>query len=247
MTNKIIIVDDDPLVGESLRDLVTAHMPGAQIDAVCMSGEAGIHAIRQHEPDLVFLDVMMPGMNGFEMLHLLDGYRFDVVFVTAYDQYAIEAIRHSALDYLLKPIKKDEFVKAVQRFSSKRASEENIGRKIESLEQNLAEKEITGQKLVIHSLKGTEIIPVTDIVYCTSESNYTEFHLRNGRKLLASKTLGFFEEELKESGLFIRIHRSTLLNREHIAKILPTGIAVLHSGQQLEVSQRRLAEVRRGI
>jgi two-component system LytT family response regulator len=242
---RIVIIDDDRLIREKLSDLIESHFPDSNILAACLSAEEGVKAIREHKPNLVFLDIMLPGMNGFEMLKHVDTLQFELIFVTAHNEYAIQAIRHSALDYLLKPLKTDEFKMAISRFVQKVDISSNLNKKIESLEQNLADKKISDQKLVINSSKGTELIPVTDIVYCVSESNYTDIHLKQGKRILASRTLGHFEEELASSNLFVRLHRSILVNRSFVSRLHSEGEVELHDGTRLEVSQRRMPEVRK--
>jgi two-component system LytT family response regulator len=247
MKTRIVIIDDDRLIREKLSDLILAHFPESIILAACVSAEEGVKAIREHKPDLVFLDIMLPGMNGFEMLKHVENFQFELIFVTAHNEYAIQAIRHSALDYLLKPLKTDEFKAAIARFVQKVDISSSLNKRIETLQQNLAEKEISDQKLVINSSKGTELIPVTDIVYCMSESNYTDIHLKEGKRILASRTLGHFEEELAPSHLFIRIHRSILVNRSFIIRLHSEGEIELQNGLRLEVSQRRMPEVRKAL
>lgn len=247
MKIKALIVDDDRLVCEQLSDLVESHFPEAAVCKICRSGEDGVQAIREHQPQIVFLDIMMTGMNGFEMLKHVSQYSFEVIFVTAHNEYAIQAIRHSALDYLLKPIQTSEFEAAVGRYREKLNLSHTLEQRIETLKHNLSEKEISEHKLVINSNRGSEIVKMAEIVYCSSESNYTELHIEGGKKILASRTLGFFEEALSSSGIFIRAHRSTLVNKLFVVRYHSNGMLELRNGQKLEVSQRRSADVRKEL
>lgn len=243
---RCIVVDDDLFIREQIADLVNDYFSDAILVASCADGNSGIEAIRKNEPHVVFLDIQMPGMSGFDMLKQLPYHKFEIIFITSFDQYAITAIRFSALDYLLKPLKPAEFREAVNRFREKWQEHMSLEARVENLKHNMEERSSATQRLVVQTKRSTEFILVNDIIVCNSSSNYTEFVLTQNRRFLASKTLVRFEELLQPAG-FIRVHRSHLVNPKYISKLLSDGTIVLANGQRTEVSRRKLAEVRKAL
>ncbi len=240
---KAVIIDDEPKARQGLHLAIKKYCPDIEILSLCDSPEMGLKKINELEPDLVFLDVQMPKMSGFDLLDKIDEINFDVVFVTAHDKYAIKAIKFSALDYLLKPIDIDELVSAVQKISKKK---ENTKIKYQSLLSNVNEtSKATSKAKAISRLAiptENEIIlqPIMDIIYCEADSSYTTLHLINDKKITVAKTLKEFENMLPEIE-FCRIHHSTLVNMSHVLKYVKGegGYIIVSNNAQLNVSRRK--------
>lgn len=197
----------------------------------------GLEWLGTFDPQLLFLDIQMPGLTGFELLKRINKYSFEVIFTTAFDKYAIEAIRFSALDFLLKPIDADELKAAVQRFLEKKASAEERERLLDNLRFNLnAEKEEF--RLAITTLKGTFYYSIKKIIRLEGEGNYTNIFFEKDKPLLASRTLKDFEEILATHG-FIRVHRSHLINKHFVKSVLFDGFIEMTDGSKIEMSRRR--------
>jgi len=178
---KAIIVDDEPYCCESLITLLEDNKE-VQIMAVCHSGIDALSAIKKFSPDLVFLDVEMPWMNGFEMLEQLPQVNFEIVFTTSYDQYALRAIRFSAIDYLLKPVDNDELQRAIQKVVQR--SQKPIAQQLEILMQKIHHPSTPIYKIALPTLEGLQMVPVESIISCESDSNYTTLRLKSNKKLI---------------------------------------------------------------
>jgi two-component system LytT family response regulator len=176
---KAILIDDEEHCRESLSIQLARYCPEVSLLAACASAAEGLKAIEQHHPDVVFLDVEMPRMNGFELLQQFTGIPFGVIFTTGYDAYAIKAIRFSALDYLLKPIDKDELVKAIAKVNIKPTP--TINQQFDILLEKLGDKPVKLQKIALPSLEGFELVQLESILRCESDSNYTYVYLKTGR------------------------------------------------------------------
>ncbi|MBL0053581.1 MAG: response regulator [Bacteroidetes bacterium] len=241
---KTIIIDDDIFIHAQLREQLMLLFPKVQVVAVCENALHGIEAIKSHRPDLIFLDIQMPGLSGFEMLDHVDRNNLKVIFITSYNQYAIEAIRYSAFDYLLKPIKEEELKNAIYRFEQ--ASDEiSFKGKIENLLHNInSEKEAF--QLIIPLRQGEKKLQIKNIVRCEADSNYTHFFLNDKTKFTASKTLKECEEMLSQKE-FLRVHKSHLINKKFIQLLKNDNHVVLTDGSLIEVSRRKLQEVKNSI
>lgn len=243
---KAIIVDDEPFNRELLAAKLALFAPDLQVAARCANGLEGLAAIEKHRPELVLLDVEMPVMDGLEMLRRCPVPDFEVVFITAFDRYAISAIKLSALDYLLKPVNSNELEAALARFREKRrrAEAEKPAAKIQNALDNFSQK---GQpdafKLAVSTLEGTFFFKLEEIVRCEGEENYTRLFFQNRKPLLASKTLREYEDLLSGHG-FLRVHKSHLVNRRFVKNLLPERRLLLIDGLEVEVAKRRVAEVR---
>lgn len=242
-----ILIDDESSSRNSLRQKLINHCKEITIIAECESGEEGIIAIQHHKPDIVFLDVEMPRMNGFVMLQQLETRNFELIFTTAYDHYAIRAIHFSALDYLVKPIEIKTLTEAVERARQKKQTD-IPNQRIETLLHNLIDEKNIHNRIAIPSLEGLQFIEITDIIYLEAESNYTFVHLQAGTKLTVSKTLKDFEE-LLPSLVFIRIHHSYIINKNHLRKYLKGegGQVLLSNGKILDVARRKKEDFMRAI
>ena len=241
---KTIIIDDDVFIHEQLKDKLTLLFPKVHITALSENANHGIEAIKKHKPDLIFLDIQMPGLSGFEMLDHVDRNQLKVIFITSFNQYAIEAIRYSAFDYLLKPIKDDELINALNRFQQE-ADELSFKGKIENLLHNITNTKEDFQ-LIIPLRQGEKKLKVNNIVRCEADSNYTHFFLNDKTKFTTSKTLKECEELLSEND-FIRVHKSHLINKRFIQSLKNDNHVMLTDGSTVEVSRRKLQEVRNSI
>lgn len=240
-----ILIDDEPAALTALEKKIELFCDGINIVASCNSAKDGLQAIGKHKPDLVFLDIEMPWMNGFELLGCLgDLIDFKIVFVTAYDQYAIQAFKVKAVDYLLKPVDKDDLIVCVDRIKTQL----NIFTQ-SSLEELLVEinKPQLSKRLMINSIDGIEILNMDEIIYCQAASNYTYVFTQDSRKLIVSKTLSEIEKSLDST--FMRVHKSYTANLHFIQRYSNTdgGEIVFKTGQTLPVSRRKKEEVLEAI
>jgi two-component system LytT family response regulator len=244
---KAIIIDDETSSRNALRQKLANHCADVIIIAECESGEEGIKNIEEKKPDVVFLDVEMPRMNGFTMLQQLHNRNFELIFVTAYDHYAIKAIRFSALDYLIKPVVIEDLKTAVDKVVQKRKQSAGNER-LELLLQNLMSKEKEQQRIAIPSIEGLQFVETGDIIYLEALSNYTNFHLLNNRKITVSKTLKDFEELLPAS-IFVRIHHSYIININCVEKYIKGegGEVLMKNGVHLDVARRKKEEFLKAI
>ena len=235
---KAILIDDEKHCRETLSIQLEKYCPEVQLLAQCSSAAQGLQAIAQHQPDVVFLDVEMPQMNGFEMLQQLSPIPFEVIFTTGYDAYAIKAIRFSALDYLLKPIDKDELRKAVAKLSQKK--DHNLTEQLDILLGKLGNKSVSLQKIALPTFEGFELVPVDNILHCEADSNYTHIVLKQGKKVLVSRTLKEIEE-LLEGHAFLRVHHSHLVNLNEIVRYVrgEGGYVIMSDNTAITVSRNR--------
>ncbi len=204
---------------------------------MCNDGDEGLIAIRKYSPDLVFLDVEMPKMNGFEMLEQLS-VNFHLIFTTAYDQYALKAIRFSALDYLLKPIDRQELKKAVQK--AEQRIQIPMTQQLEILMQKIKQPLNPINKMALPTMEGLQMISIEAIINCESDDNYTRIILKGGKKLLVTRSLKEIEESLEQHS-FLRVHRSYLVNLNEIERYLKGegGYLIMTDGSTVDVSRSR--------
>jgi two-component system, LytTR family, response regulator len=216
---RAILIDDEVNALDVLEMQLNNYCTGISIIEKCEGGEKGIAAIRLHKPDLVFLDIEMPGKNGFDVLNETQGLAYDIVFTTAYDQFAVKAFKCAALDYLLKPVDILELKAAVEKT---RAKKENTGLedKIKILFEQFGQvQQPSAQRIALPAGDAMQLFAPDDIIRCESDSNYTYVFLAGGKKLLLAKTLKEIEETLR--GLsFFRVHQSHLVNMNHINKVV---------------------------
>src|SRR6185295_11974869 len=235
---KAIIVDDEPYSCESLATLLEQYCPAVKTSAICHSGEEGLAAIETNPPQILFLDIEMPKMNGFEMLERIPIINFEIIFTTSYDQYAIKAIRFSALDYLLKPIDREDLQKAVQKVIQR--LQYPAPQQLEILLHKLQHSASAIQKIALPTMEGLQMVPVSSIISCASDSNYTVLHLKNKQKITASRTLKEIEEMLEDYS-FLRVHHSFLVNLNEIDKYIKGdgGYLIMCDGSNIDVSRSR--------
>lgn len=243
---KAVLIDDEENSLSALKEKLQAHCPVIDIIALCNSAKKGAEAIDNLQPDIVFLDIEMPVTNGFVMLQQLHYKNFELIFTTAYDHYAIRAIRYSALDYLVKPIDIDELKAAVARAQEKR-SQLHPNPQIELLLEQLVSTKKTYSKIAIATTEGLQFLKVEEIMYLEASVNYT--HIFCGeRKYTASRTMKDFEE-LLPSSIFLRIHNSYIVNKNFVEKYIrgEGGQVVLSNGTVLDVAKRKKAEFLKAI
>ena len=242
-----IIIDDETNSRNALRQKITKHCNNVMIIADCENGEEGIEKIETQKPDIIFLDIEMPRMNGFTMLQQIKNKNFEVIFITAYDHYAIKAIKFSALDYLLKPVEVEDLKAAIEKVTQKRKQMDG-NKRVELLVQNFLEEKTAHQRIAISSMEGLQFVTTNDIIYLEANSNYTSFYLADNRKITATKTLKDFEEILPAS-MFIRIHHSYLINKNGIEKYIKGegGQVVMKNGVTLDVARRKKEEFMKAI
>ncbi len=234
---KAIIVDDEPYCCESLATLLERFCPEVKVADICYNGVSALKVIREDAPQLVFLDIEMPKMNGFELLEKIGDINFQLIFITSYDQYAIKAIRHSALDYLLKPVDRDELQVAVQRVTKR--IKNPLREQFEILMQKIHPGTAVA-KIAIPTIEGLHMIHVDSVISCSADSNYTILNLKNKQKLIASRTLKEIEEMLEDFS-FARIHHSFLINLNEVEKYIrgEGGYVLMSDGSNVDVSRSR--------
>ncbi len=237
--HRAIIIDDEKDSIQTLALLLSSYCPEIELIARCESGNEGIQAIRNHQPELVFLDIEMPQMNGFSMLEKLGSYPFEVIFVTAYNQYAIQAIKFSAFDYLLKPIDAEDLVKAVEKWKNKKAPVQPF-EQFQHLLQSLKQPISTIQKLAIPTVEGFLFVQMSEIVRLETAGNFTVFHLLNKTQVISTQIIKEWEETLQAHSFF-RIHNSYIVNLQYVKKYVKgeNGQVIMEDGTTLDISRRR--------
>ncbi len=236
-----ILIDDEAHCLDTLSILINKHCPDIHIVERCQSGKQGVEAVLKYKTDLVFLDVEMPSMNGFEFLQQFKDIPFSVIFTTAYDQYAIKAIRFSALDYLLKPIDPTELVAAVRKVESH--NPQPTHEQFRMLLDKIQHKENGLAKIAVPITEGFELVNAAEIITCEADNNYTYLHLKSKRKITACRTLKEVEEQLEVFPSFIRVHHSYIVNLNEVVKYTrgDGGYLTMSNGSMVDVSRSRKA------
>jgi len=240
---KALIIDDEKHCSDNLQWQLNQYCPEVELVAICNSAEEGLNEIYRKQPQLVFLDVEMPGMSGFEMLEKLTELNFDIVFTTAFNQYANRAIKFGALDYLVKPIDKDELHATIDKVI-KRNQDESLKQLTALLTHIRKSNDLVFQKIALPTMHGFELIPLNNIIYCESKSNYTNICLNNGQQLLISKTLKDIEELLNMHPFF-RVHNSFLINLQYAVRYNKGegGTLILNNDVVIPVSRNKKEEL----
>lgn len=242
MTIRSLIIDDEASNRQNLGHLLKRYCPQVEIIGEAVDGESGIDLIRKTNPDLIFLDIRMPGGDAFDMLENFFSIDFEIIFITAYDEYAFRAFEFNALDYLLKPVNFKQLIMAVEKAHEKiKLREENLH--LKNLVTNL-QLENGERRIALPTEEKTEFVPVKDIIRCQADSNYTRFFLIDNRSILVSKTLKDYELALDNSK-FIRVHNSHLVNKEQIKAISKKdgGYLEMSDGFQAPISRNRKEEI----
>jgi two-component system, LytTR family, response regulator len=239
---KAVIIEDERKSAELLVQLLNKNCPDISVIGKAENVKDAIEVVGKLQPDLIFLDVMMPDGSGFDVLEKLSNLKFDVIFTTATDKFAVKAIKYSALDYLLKPIDSEELTSAVQKINERNklrtgsASEENL----RSLLENVRQNESQYSKITLPTGHAYEIVLIKDIIRCEANDNYTNVYLASGKKFLVSGTLKHYEDLLPAAD-FVRVHHSHLINMKHMARFVKDdgGYVVMSDGSNVEVSRRK--------
>lgn len=237
---KAVIVDDEKDSREILANYLTKYCPDVTVCGFGESVATGLESIKKNQPDIVFLDIEMPYGNGFDLLEKCTDFTFETVFVTAFDNYAIQALNQSAAYYLLKPIDIDELLKAVAKIKSERESD-GYTQHAKVLLHNINGQ--AQQKIMLPTMEGFEVVSVSSILYCEAVDNFTRFFFENGPSLLICRTLKYFEDILKPHRFF-RIHRSYLINPTYVIRYSKGkgGSVTMKNNQELEISSTKKKE-----
>jgi len=235
---KAVIVDDEPHCCQTLVTLLTRYCPMVEVVGIYHSGATALPAIKATSPQILFLDIEMPQMNGFELLQQLSEINFELIFTTSYDQYAIKAIRFSALDYLLKPIDREELKKAVEKVVQRLSHP--LSQQIEILLKKLHQPATFINKIALPTMEGLQMVPLDSIISCASEGNYTIVFLKNNKKVIVSRILKEIEEMLEDYP-FARVHNSYIVNINEIEKYIKGegGYLIMSDGSSVDVSRSR--------
>lgn len=236
MHKTCLIVDDESKARIALKSMLSALKAPLEIIAESESVPETIELINTLKPDVVFLDVQLKEGLGFDVLEGIDGYSGQIIFVTAYNQYAIQAFKVAALDYLLKPLDPDHLKEALNRLE-KQNTEESSNKQLKNLIENQNLPSISNQKLAIRDASSIKFLPIQDISHMKAEGSYTRFYMESGEEILTSKLLRHYEEVLS-GGQFIRVHRSSVVNLLHISTYYfqDGGILEMTNGRKVSVS-----------
>ena len=236
---KAIVIDDEIHCQETLGILLKEFCPQIQLMELCSSAKQALKAIDKINPDLVFLDIEMPVMNGFELLESLSQISFAVIFTTSYDQYAIKAIKFSALDYLLKPVDPDELKNAVKKVEEQRHLP--LAEQFQILLKHINGKNSGFNKIAVPTAEGFELIPTDQVLYLEASDNYTHLFQKNKNKIIACRTLKEMEEQIQDFPFFLRVHNSYMVNLNEVVKYIrgEGGYLVMSDGSSVNVSRSR--------
>ncbi len=235
---KAVIVDDEPYCCDTLALLLQRHCPEVEVIGVCQSGKAALEKIPYLQPQLLFLDIEMPHLNGFQLLEKLSEHNFKLIFTTSYDQYAIKAIRFSAIDYLLKPIDPVELKQAVQK--AVLYTFQSLSHQLEILLHKLNYPATPVSRVAMPTMEGLQLLAVNDIISCFSDSNYTTLNLKENQRLVVSKTLKEIAEMLEDHS-FCRVHNTAVVNLNHVIKYIKGegGYLIMSEGSLIDVSRSK--------
>jgi two-component system LytT family response regulator len=240
---KAILIDDEQENLNGLRLKLQMACPMVEVMAAFSQPDLALQVLSTNPPDIVFLDVEMPGMNGFALLEALPNRSFEVIMTTGYSEFGIQAIKANAIDYLLKPIDIEELQTAVNKVAAKKQSDSTLDKKMDALSNILKAGQQQTGKITLHSSREAYFVQVSQIIRVAAENNYSIFYLANGKKITVSKTLGEFEDILTPQNFF-RIHKSHLINLNYLVKLTKTDspVVIMTDGSEIEVSARRKAD-----
>jgi two-component system LytT family response regulator len=236
---KAILVDDEPDGIRTLKKMLEIHCPNVHVAATCSNATAAKQELESIRPDVVFLDIQMPGKSGLDLLTEMAEKNFEVIFVTAHNEYMLQALQYSAADYLLKPVDEDRLIEAVQRVEARMQAEKKEW--TETLMHNLNKAGSPSEmRLCLPTLKGFIVVKLDDIIYCEAERSYTIFHLDGKRTVMVSKSLIEYDNLLQDTQ-FIRIHKSFLINLHHVKEYQrgEGGMVIMTNNAEIEVSRRK--------
>jgi two-component system LytT family response regulator len=229
---RAIIIDDEQPIRLTLEKVLEKTCPNVRIVDMADGVASGLKSIRKHHPDLVLLDIKMNDGTGFDLLDQAQPVDFRIIFITAYDQFAVEAFRYCALDYLLKPIMTSSLAEAIHRAEEQKIKD--IELQLSSLKNHLKNPDQSGRKIILKTIDNIHILKVEDILYCEADSNYTTFYLENTTRIVVSKNLKEYEEMLRGAGFF-RVHKSYLVNLSKVTRIEKGEGGYLHMENQAKI------------
>ncbi len=235
MELRAILVDDEAKALKSLQLKIQKLFPGIQIIAALQNPEEAVSIIEGQKPDLVFLDIEMPQLNGFDVLQRFHKPDFEIIFVTAYSEYALEAIQYCAIGYVMKPIDNEELVSAVEN-AKKNILLKTALQKNQTLIENLKAQQTSDSKIIIPSQKGLDFVKINEIIRCEGSDGYTKIYIRNAREILSSYSIGKFVKMLGNKN-FCLIHRSHLVNLKFVSGYLNEGYISMENGDTLPISK----------
>jgi two-component system LytT family response regulator len=239
---KVLLIDDEERATDSLRLMIQKTIPEIGQVMACNDSRKAADIIHSFQPALVFLDIQMPYLNGFEVLEKMPNKNFKIIFTTAYNEYAIQAIRFSAFDYLLKPVDIEELQAAVKRFIEGNEDYRQQFELLKNIMHNIQAPSVEEFRLALPTKEGVHFLEPHEIIRCESSGNYTRFFVTNNRNYLISRTLGDYDALLTPHN-FIRTHKSHLVNRKYISFIDHDGFVVLKDNSKVELSRRRKEDV----
>ena len=236
-----IIIDDEQAARDSLSHYIGKYCPDVKVEATAQNINEALELIASKKPQLLFLDVEMPFGNAFDLLEKFEDFDFQIIFVTAFSQYAIQALNLSAAYYLMKPVDIDELIMAVERAKQNIENKEgNLQARV--LVENFKAKQMQEQKVVLPLIDGFEVVPMKDVIRCQANDNFTDFHLSNGESRLICRTLKFYDELLSPFD-FLRVHKSHLINLQYVTRYKKGkgGQVYLSDGSVVDVSAGKKA------
>jgi two-component system LytT family response regulator len=244
---KALIIDDEFQSRNFINKMLQQYFPEITVAAQGSTVEEGLQVIKEYEPDIVFLDIQMKGETGFDLLNRLTEINFALIFITAFDQYAVKAFRFNAIDYLLKPIVAEELIEAVNKAKDNVAHSQTASRQqVEQLYKDIKDPQTIHDKIAIPTGEGFMVIPISEIIYCHANNNYTRFYLTDKKSILSSYTLKQYDEMLTPLSFF-RAHRSYLINLVHVKMYRrgEGGEIVMNNGDEIELSRTHKDEFMR--
>ena len=239
---RTIIIDDEAHVRESMAEMLKIHCPDVKVVGQAEGVKSGVKSILKHHPDLILLDIKMKDGTGFDLLEQIENIDFKIIFITAYDQYAIKAIKFSALDYLMKPVDSVELQEAINK--AENLTEKEVNTQLSTLASNLQTDDQSKKRIILKTFNNIYLVKVRDIVYAESDSRYSTIYLESGEKVIVSKTLKHYHELLGDFG-FYRVHKSFLINLEHIQRFEKAegGYVILEGDAKVPVASRKREEL----
>lgn len=237
MKIKTILIDDERKALAILKNKIERMCPNVEVVAQTQSPNEAIELIKKLEPQLVFLDIAMPELSGFDVIKQFENPNFEIIFATAFDDYAIEAIKHCAIGYLVKPIDNTDLVNAVNN-AIKNIEEKTALKKNKLLIENLGIQSFQDKKIVIPATDGLEFVKIVDIIFCEGVDGYTKIHFTNRKPILSSQSIGHFNKILNKKDFYL-VHKSYLININFIEKYLNEGYVLLTENHKVPVSRNK--------
>lgn len=240
MNINAILIDDEPKALAILKNKIERFCSNVHVIGECQKPDEAIQLIKKRKPNLVFLDIAMPQKSGFDLLSEIPNPDFEIIFVTAFDEYAIEAINHCAIGYLLKPVDNQELIYSVIK-ATVNIEEKSALKKNKQLVENLGVQTFQKKKIVIPTHDGLEFVEIKDIIFCEGSDGYTKIHFSEQKSILSSYSIGHFVKLLKSQDFYL-IHKSYLINLNHIEKYLNEGFVILTNKHKLPISRNKRSE-----